>query len=261
MNDLQIAQLSGLIWQGGAPREDLVARVASAMRSKILAGDIANGTKLPSEAKLAALLAISRPTLREAARVLAREGLLDIRHGVGTFVANRRHAVVSPLDTMLSMSALIRAVGGEPRSRAVDVALVEAPPDVATALALTEGTAVARVTRVRLIGERPLALAYEYVPLRDEAAELATLERFDGASLYEFLCTRLGRSLMHSQMATTAVVASEAQARLLEVKRRSPLLMMREVHFDQDGRRVLYSINYHNSAVVEFTLLRTGMRT
>ena len=66
---------------------------------------------------------------------------------------------------------------------------------------------------------------------------------------------------MRSEMSVTAVSATAQQARQLEIKPKSPLLFMREIHFGENGRRVLYSINYHNSAVIDFTLLRAGVRT
>ncbi len=45
------------------------------------------GDKLPNENELSAELGVSRATLREAVRTLAASGVLEIRRGVGTFVA------------------------------------------------------------------------------------------------------------------------------------------------------------------------------
>ena len=36
---------------------------------------------------------------------------------------------------------------------------------------------------------------------------------------------------------------------------------MREAHFDVEGQRVLYSVNYHNSDVIDFTLIRAGTKS
>jgi DNA-binding GntR family transcriptional regulator len=46
------------------------------------------GEKLPIEPELAALLGISRGTVRAAVRSLVVSGLLDVRQGAGTFVAS-----------------------------------------------------------------------------------------------------------------------------------------------------------------------------
>ena len=50
-------------------------------------------------------------------------------------------------------------------------------------------------------------------------------------------------------------------AKVLGLPRKAPLLAMREIHYDFDGRPVLYSINYHNTEVVEFTSMRSGVTT
>lgn len=45
------------------------------------------GERLPSERELAAVLGVSRPSVREAVRSLQAEGRLIVRHGQGVFVA------------------------------------------------------------------------------------------------------------------------------------------------------------------------------
>jgi DNA-binding FadR family transcriptional regulator len=44
---------------------------------------------MPSEAELSELFRVGRSTIREAMRVLSNRGLIQIRHGEGTFVASR----------------------------------------------------------------------------------------------------------------------------------------------------------------------------
>src|SRR3954449_5187615 len=66
--------------------EEAVEQIAE----RIKAGDLHLGDRLPSERELAALMRISRPTLREAVKVLAEAGVLEVRRGQsgGTFVAS-----------------------------------------------------------------------------------------------------------------------------------------------------------------------------
>ena len=55
--------------------------VAAELRRKIVRGELTEGDALPSEAALMAEFAVSRPTLREAFRVLESESLISIRRG------------------------------------------------------------------------------------------------------------------------------------------------------------------------------------
>ena len=55
--------------------------VAAQLRRKIVRGELADGDPLPAEATLMREFAVSRPTLREAFRVLESEALISIRRG------------------------------------------------------------------------------------------------------------------------------------------------------------------------------------
>src|SRR3954462_14589391 len=55
--------------------------VAHRLRRQIVAGDLSGGDALPPEAALMAQFGVSRPTLREAFRVLESEGLISVRRG------------------------------------------------------------------------------------------------------------------------------------------------------------------------------------
>jgi len=63
---------------------------AEQIAEKVRAGVLRVGEKLPGERTLAAQMEISRPTLREAVRVLVDAGLLEVRRGPGggMFVAS-----------------------------------------------------------------------------------------------------------------------------------------------------------------------------
>lgn len=50
------------------------------------------GNKIPPERQLAELLAVSRPSLREALHILQAQGIVQIRHGQGTFIQEPRVA-------------------------------------------------------------------------------------------------------------------------------------------------------------------------
>lgn len=71
--------------------EEVVAQIVEAIR----AGDLRAGDKLLPERKLAAQMGISRPTLREAIKVLSEAGVIEVRPGPrgGNFV---RSEVVPP---------------------------------------------------------------------------------------------------------------------------------------------------------------------
>jgi DNA-binding FadR family transcriptional regulator len=67
--------------------------VASILRDRIVNGDIADGAMLPKQDELLQEFRVSRPSLREALRILETEGLLTVRRGnVGGAVVQVPHA-------------------------------------------------------------------------------------------------------------------------------------------------------------------------
>jgi GntR family transcriptional regulator, transcriptional repressor for pyruvate dehydrogenase complex len=67
----------------------LSARIRGEILRYITEQDIKPGYRLPAERDLAALLDVSRPSMREAVRALEAEGILEVRHGTGVFVRSR----------------------------------------------------------------------------------------------------------------------------------------------------------------------------
>lgn len=67
--------------------ESLADAVVAQIETLIAAGVLKQGRKLPSERDLAESLNVSRPKLREALQKLEERGLVQTRHGEGTFVS------------------------------------------------------------------------------------------------------------------------------------------------------------------------------
>ena len=63
-------------------------QVVNHIRALIENGTLQPGDKIPPERKLARSLKISRASLRTGIGYLAAMGVMKIRHGVGTFVAD-----------------------------------------------------------------------------------------------------------------------------------------------------------------------------
>jgi len=62
------------------------SRIAAQLMELIELQKLSPGDRLPPERQLAELLEVSRPSLREALHILQAQGLVQIKHGQGTFV-------------------------------------------------------------------------------------------------------------------------------------------------------------------------------
>ncbi len=81
-------------------KRSLVDQALEQLRLRINNGTWTVGQRLPTEPELPTELGISRNTVREAMRVLAFSGLIEIRQGDGSYL----RAVVDPLDTLKALS-------------------------------------------------------------------------------------------------------------------------------------------------------------
>src|SRR5437899_1520608 len=79
--------------------------VIDALGMKIVSGELAPGALLPTETALAQSLGLSRPSLREALRALARKGLVDARTRRGTLVNDKLQWNVLDADVLRWIAA------------------------------------------------------------------------------------------------------------------------------------------------------------
>lgn len=81
-------------------KRSLVDIALEQIRQRIDNGSWALGERLPPEPELAERLGMSRNTVREAVRVLAFSGVLEVRQGDGTYVRAR----TEPMEIMLTLA-------------------------------------------------------------------------------------------------------------------------------------------------------------
>jgi GntR family transcriptional regulator, transcriptional repressor for pyruvate dehydrogenase complex len=71
-------------------RRSVPDAVFDQLATDILGGELSPGTELPAERRLAEVLGVSRPAVREALQRLAQAGLIDVRQGDATTVRDYR---------------------------------------------------------------------------------------------------------------------------------------------------------------------------
>jgi GntR family transcriptional regulator len=84
-------------------------QIAEDLRSKIEAGELAQGAQLPTEIELTDQYAASRNTVRDAIKWLITRGMVETRPGQGTFVVEK----ITPFVTTLTGDPQTGLGGGE----------------------------------------------------------------------------------------------------------------------------------------------------
>lgn len=139
-------------------------RLADELRNQIRGGHLPAGTRLPSLPQLGQQHSVGADVARQAVGILRDEGLVETRHGAGTFI---RAVPVTTRAQWGSGKAIQDDHDTESRWRTMDVVVTEvpAPSDVADALNLETGAPVVARTWRSLAGDRPVRRVTSYYPV------------------------------------------------------------------------------------------------
>ncbi|GAA0987470.1 GntR family transcriptional regulator [Acrocarpospora macrocephala] len=169
--------------------EALYRQVAADLRAKINTGELPPGIQLPSESALERLYGhlsgsrgdakLSRNTVRLAIAILQNEGLVEARHGRGTFVRERvTFTVLASAEEGVEVTdrdAFVAAVsvqGRKPEQLGLRMEIRTASPEVAERLRIEEGDTVVVRSMNRLIDGRPWSIQESFYPMDIAAGTL-----------------------------------------------------------------------------------------
>lgn len=205
------------------------AALATALRARIVAGEWPPGSMLPAEQTLAGEHGVALGTLRQALALLADEGLIDRRHGRGTFV--RQGLAGGTLARFFRFGDGVAV----PTSRIVQRQRTTATTEVAQALGIARGEPVLRLSRLRSFDGEPGLAEDLWLPL----PRFQPLADGDTAAwgdlLYPLYAARCG---VHVHRATDSLrfdALAAAHARLLGLPPGHPCVRVERLAFDLVG--------------------------
>ena len=228
--------------------------VRSELKRLILGGEFAVGSKLPNEDRLCERFGVSRVTIREAVRGLIEDGLVVRRHGSGTYVT-RRPLIRNSLDTNFSYTEHFEASGFKPGRKLIGLRRVPASDEAAEGLGVPVGEPLVEVRRIRTADGRPAIYSVDKIPA--ELIDPDTERSAFGASLYRIL-TAANHPIAHAEAVLTPTVADRELARLLDVVPGTPIQHLRQTDYDDAGRAVMLSDEWHVTSVIELRVFRRG---
>lgn len=222
------------------------ARLRDALASRIAALEWAAGEAIPSEQELARTYSVSTSTMRKAIEHLVREGLLERKQGVGTFV--RRPSFDGSLFRWFNFEDASTGGGRTvPESRLLEREVVSASPDVAKALRLPEGAKVVRVLRLRLWAGNPVISEDLYLPHPLFDRFVAMDEQEIGPLLYPVYERVFGQVVASVEDELSLGRADALRARLLDVEPNDPLIVVDRTSFAADGAPIDWRRAYGRS--------------
>lgn len=196
------------------------------LHDEIGRGALAAGDALPTEQSLCEQFGVSRITVRRALADLADAGLIERRHGIGSFVTEQSSP--SRHDTSGSYMDELRQVEFETEVDVIEFGERVLPRPVAERLDPRDrGLYVLRLRRERRTAE-PLMITEAWLPV--ELADTITQVALASAPLYRLL-SDAGANLERLEHELTAEIAGPRTAALLDTTIGSPLIRVNRVAF------------------------------
>jgi GntR family transcriptional regulator len=214
----------------------LYAQLAEQIKEQIKAEALKPGDQLPSERDLGERAAISRMTVRQAVAYLVKEGILEVKHGVGTFVAEPK--LTHDLVHLLSFTEAIIRQGSTTTSQVLEQQAVTPSLGIAEALALDANEMCLKIVRLRKSGQVPLLLETTFIPSRLcpglEDEDLAT------QSLYTLLEAQYGLHLQRTRQTLEATVSTDYESQLFGIEPGTAMILLEGVTFNNQERPIEY---------------------
>jgi GntR family transcriptional regulator, histidine utilization repressor len=190
------------------------------IRARIAAGGWQPGVRLPSERELVQEFGCARMTVHRALRELEDEGLIERRQGSGSYVAE-----LHPISNLLQVRDIHEEIaerGHEHTTRVCGVERVKASGEIAAAMRLKRGAQVVHVRLVHLENGVPIQLEDRHVnpALAPDMLARDFTQVTPSAVLFQHA------PLTEAEQVVEAVLATDEQARLLQVPVASALLMV-----------------------------------
>jgi len=204
---------------------------------KISSGEWKPGDRIPSENELSRQYGLSRMTARAVLQELVKEERLYRVQGKGTFVAEQKIEAQSL--RYVGIREQLEKLGYAVETKTLFCGLVSSDRDVAKHLGVAEGAPVFMIRRVRSIQGKPISIHVSYI--LEQYSKGLSPEILEQEQLCVLMNEFFGlcREGVHETL--ESVVADWEEAKLLEVERGHPLLMLKDELFSEDGLAYEYT--------------------
>lgn len=216
-------------------------RIRNAILKRIEVGQLRPGDAVASERDLAKLHKVSLMTARHALASLEREGIVERRRGIGTFVAAPKIHFNKLMSYTEQMSSRNLTAG----SRVLFAKIIDNESEAAARLSLPPTSSILKIERLRHAAGEPFALETCYL----DATEFPGLQDapIGHDSLFGILERKYKVELGYADEEVDATAADPRIADLLAIPRRDPVLRIRQVIYSTKGKATMFVLGFYRS--------------
>lgn len=238
MHSIELNRKEGIIYR----------QIAECLKEQISAGEWCPGNVLPSERQLSEIFDVSRVTIRKAIGYLVNVGVVERKHGSGTFVREdiQKPVFNQSLNKIISFTEMLKARGMEPRSEWIERKTTVPSNDILMKLRLSPDTKVIKLFRRRYADDKVVAVEESYLPV-----DCVPRPEEIGSSLYQYMEEK-GIPIAHALQNITAINADKPLAHYARVEPGTALLKVTRIGSLAHGRPIEITITWCRTDYYDF---------
>jgi GntR family transcriptional regulator len=222
----------------------LYTRIQEYIADLILSGKLKPESKIQSEREFSEDLGVSRMTVRKALTELVNEGLLERKHGSGTYVAKPKitYESVEMVNYIQAMQLRNIAIS----SQLLEFSEMAASRRLSEILQIEIGAPIYHIVLLRFANRVPVIIERGYFP----SAYFPKMEdrNLEKTSTIDLLTTQYGIRLGRISQSVEAVAAADQIAEQLRIGEGIPLLMLSRLIISRDTEKpVVFSQDFLRS--------------
>lgn len=196
----------------------------------IKSGKLKEGDKMPTEEEICSLFNISRITVRRALDGLMQNGYIYKQQGKGSFVTTKKTDF--QLDHLKGFTEEMRMLGKEATNQIITLTIITPSEKVAEILKIDVSQKIYHLVRLRCVDGCPIAIERVHLPFY----RFPTLNSMDlSRSLYDILNLQFGCESYKGVQTIRAGLASEEEAKLLDILYGTAVLHIDRTTYEQNG--------------------------
>ncbi|AZN39172.1 GntR family transcriptional regulator [Paenibacillus albus] len=221
-------------------KKPLYAQIASIVKDRILHGVYPVGTNIPTEPQLEEEFSVSKVTVRNAIKELARDGYVETGSGKGTKVI--RNTSASKLSKLKRFTEVLVDEGHRIRKQLLFAEI--ASNEAGSAAFRLFGERCLRIERLYLLNDEPYIHYTHYLSSRAAHLELPDLSEQSLYDLLEEQDVSLGK--YRDEFSVSAISPATVLASL-GIEGGTPLLKRSRYAYDESGELIEYSEGYYHT--------------
>lgn len=229
----------------------LYYQLQNLMLDKIKDGTYPVNKALPAEFDLVSAYGVSRTTVRQAIENLVRDGYLEKRRGVGTFVVNKQDRGFWNLQELKSFGEEFAEKGYAVKTAILSFESVESDNILKNIFGLTVDKCYC-IERLRYLDKKPAVYVRTYVP-QNIAPNLMKYD-FSKDSLFDVLSRDYNISIDYAVKEFKAVQASDLDAKLLKIKQGIPIQVVKTTTYTKQDIPIEYSISHDRGDIGRYKI-------